>query len=135
MNPKDPWKPSAQNILSFQIDATSANYKASSLSLQIDSTGKYEYRVVMVKPTVDVPGIKTYSVQLSLNGNGELIDNFNYRSPGGEASIKLNKGTQFLTSAGQIEKGTTVGLTFTVYTSPGAVPAPNAFFDGCCVAG
>ncbi len=126
LNPKDPWKPSSQNLLSFQIDATSANYKASSLSLQIDSTGKYEYRVVMEKPTVDVPGIKKYSVQLNLNGNGELIDNFNYRTPGGEGTIKINIGTQFLNSSGQIEKGSSVGLTFTVYTTLGAVPAPNA---------
>ena len=126
LNPKDPWKPSPQNILSLQIDATSANYKPASLTLQIDSAGKYEYRVVMEKPTVDVPGIKKYSVQLNLNGSGELIDNFNYRTLGGEAAIKLNKGTRFLNSSGQIEKGSSVGLTFTVYTSLGAVPAPNA---------
>ena len=126
LNPKDPWKPSAQNVLSFQIDAESGNYKPATLSLEIDSMGKYEYRVVMEKPTVDVPGIKKFSTQLTLNGNGELTDNFYYRTPAGEAILKLKKGTQFLNSTGQIEKSASVGLAFTVYTSASAVPAPNA---------
>lgn len=126
LNPKDPWKPSPNNVISLQIDATSANYKAVSLTLQIDSTGKYEYKVLMEKPTVEVPGIKKYSTQLILNGNGELADNFSYRTAGGEGEIKLKKGTQFLNPSGQIEKGPSVGLQFTVYTSVGAVPVSNA---------
>jgi len=126
LNPKDPWKPSQQNTLSFQIGAASANYKPVSLNLQISESGKYEYRVMMEKTNVDASGIKTYFLPLNLNENGEVKDDFSYRSSGGEALIKLKKGTQFLKADGTVEKSTVVNLIFTAYTRRDVAPIPGS---------
>jgi len=126
LNPKDPWKPSSQNILSIQIEATSNKYKPANLNLKIDSTGKYQYRVMMEKLDVDQSGVKTYFFPLSLDKDGKLIDNFSFTSTGGEASLQLKAGTQFQKSSGDIEKGDLVYLTFKVYTKISAVPVANS---------
>ena len=125
LNPKDPWVPSSQNRLSFLINATSGNYKAVNLNLQIDATGKLEYRVMMEKTAVDASGIKKYLIPLNLNDNGELKENFTYRSSGSEALITLKKGTQFLNSNGVADKSPFVNLIFTAYSWRDAAPIPG----------
>lgn len=126
LNPKDPWKPSLQNVLSLHIEASSSKYKPVSLDLKIDSTGKYLYRVMMEKTNVDAAGLKTYTFQLNLDKDGKLKENFSYSSSGGEASLKLKAGTRFQKADGTIEKGDPVNLTFKVYTKQSAVPTAGS---------
>jgi hypothetical protein len=125
LNPKDPWVPSTQNKLSFLINATSGNYKAVNLNLQVAATGKLEYRVMMEKTAVDASGIKKYLIPLGLNENGELKENFTYRSSGSEALITIKQGTQFLNSSGVPDKSSSVNLIFTAYSWRDAAPIPG----------
>lgn len=129
LNPNDPWKPSVQSKQTFQIDATSAGYKAVNLTLQLDSTGKYDYRVMMEKINAGASGYKKYFFLLNLNGNGELKEDFSFITTGNEAALKLKKGTQFQNATGGVEKGTPVNLTFTVYTRLNAAPVPGALLE------
>jgi len=129
LNPKDPWKPSLQNILSLQIEATSSNYKPVSLNLKIDSAGKYQYRIMMEKTAVDASGVKAYFFQLNLDKDGKLIDNFIFNSSGDEASLQLKKGTQFQKANGEVEKGDLVNLTFKVYTNRNMVPVSSSLLS------
>lgn len=129
VNPKDPWKPSAQNTLTFQIEATSANYKGATLNLKIDATGKYEYRIMMEKTSAEVSGIKKYFFQPELNENGELKEDFGYFSSGKEASVRLKKGTQFLNSGGVVDKSPLISLSFTVYTKVSLAPVPGSLLS------
>ncbi len=126
LNPKDPWKPSAGNILSVQIEATNHLYKPVDLKLQIDSTGKYEYRVIMEKKDVDALGVKTYSFQLNLDKNGELENDFNFTSTAGEVMLNMKKGTQFQKANGDVEYISPVNLVLKVYTKLSAVPLPSS---------
>ena len=81
---------------------------------------------MMEKTNVDASGIKTYFLPLNLNENGEVKDDFSYRSSGGEALIKLKKGTQFLKADGTVEKSTVVNLIFTAYTRRDVAPIPGS---------
>ncbi len=129
LNPKDPWKPTLQNKLGIQIDATCANYKPANLNLQIDSTGKYQYIVMMEKTNVDALGVKKYACQLNLNDIGELENDFTISSTGNEAILKLKKGTQFLSSTRAVELSSYVNLSLTVYTKLNAAPVPGALLE------
>ena len=129
LNPKDPWKPTLQNKLGIQIDATCPNYKPASLNLRIDSTGKYQYNVRMEKSSVDALGIKKYAFQLNLNTLGELVNEVTISSTGHEAILKLKKGTQFLSSTRAVELSPYVNLTLTVYTKLNAAPVPGALLE------
>ena len=129
LNPKDPWKPTLQNKLGIRIDATCANYKPASLNLQIDSTGNYQYIVMMEKTNVDQLGVKKYAVQLNLTPMGELENNVTISSTGDEAILKLKKGTQFLSSTRAVEQTPYVNLTLTVYTKLNVAPVPGALLE------
>ena len=129
LNPNDPWKPTQQNKLSLQFNASSPNYKSISTSVQIDSTGKYEYRVMMEKSSVDASGVKKYVLQLPVNSAGELTNDFSYHSSANEASVEVNKGTQFIKADGTVDKSGQVNLVLTVYTSLGAAPLPGSLIS------
>lgn len=129
LNPKDPWKPTPQNKLGIQLDATCPNYKPASLNLQIDSTGKYQYKVMMEKTSVDALGIKKYVYQLNLNPLGELENDITLSSTGHEAILKLKKGTQFMGSTRAVDLSTYVNLTLTVYTRLNAAPVPGGLLE------
>lgn len=135
LNPKDPWKPSPQNVLSLHIAASSSKYKPVSLDLKIDSTGKYLYRVMMEKTNADAAGFKTYLFQLNVDKDGKLKENFSYSSSGGEASLQLKAGTRFQKADGTIEKGDPVNLTFRVYTKQSAVPTAGSLLADVVPAG
>lgn len=129
LNPKNPWKPSPQNVLSLQLQATSTNYKPVNLNLKIDSTGKYNYRIMMEKLDVDQLGIKTYFLPLNLDKDGKLIGNFAFASSGNEARIQLKEGTQFQKAGGDIEKGSQVNLIFKVYTKTSNIPGSSSLLS------
>ena len=129
LNPKDPWKPTTENKLGIQIDATCPGYKPASLSLQIDSTGKYQYKVMMEKTSVDAVGIKKYVYQLNLNSTGALENDITISSTGHEAILKLKKGTQFMGSTRAVDLSTYVNLSLTVYTKLSSAPVPGELVE------
>ena len=129
LNPKDPWKPSSQNKLDIQINATCANYKPASLNIQINNAGNFQYIVMMEKTSVDQLGVKKYAYQLNLNPLGELLNDTTISSTGHEAILKLKKGTKFLSSTRAVELTPYVNLTLTVYTKLNAAPVPGALLE------
>lgn len=122
LNPKDPWKPSSENALEIQLEATNQNYKTATQKLKIDSVGKYEFKFLMERKDVESSGIKTYSFQLILNKQGELLEDFIFSSTGNEMKILIKKGTTFLNANNETELKSPVNLVLKVYTKTSAVP-------------
>jgi len=129
LNPKDPWIPSAENLIKLNLEAESSKYKTVKLELKLDSIGKYQYDIRMERTDVDQQGFKAYFFELELDEEGRLIDDFEYSSSGGEGSIRLKAGTQFKKLNGDIEKTSPANLIFKVYTSLAAVPSNALLSD------
>lgn len=124
LNPNNPWKPSAKNIISLNFKATNENYKGVSLEINIDTIGRYSFDIYLEKTNVDKIGLKEYSYFLPLNENGGLIQEFNFYSTGNEAQLTLPLGTRFLNNEGKIVLAEKIKFNVKVFLTLGKAPVP-----------
>jgi hypothetical protein len=129
LNPNDKWVSSPDNVASIHIEANCDNYKTSDLDIRIDTTGKYEYLVMMEKTSVETTGVKKYVFHLKLNNKGELIEKFNFTSTANEVTLAIPEGTQFAKANGEIDTSSTVTVSLTIYNTISNAPIPYSLLQ------
>ncbi len=129
LNPKDPWVPSEDNILELNFNADNNSYKASDLSLELDSVGNYICDIYMEKNNVESLGVKEYTLILPLDETNSLKDEFSFMSTGDEVSLDISAGTKFLDQEGAVVTGDFVKMNIKLYLDKNKAAVPHSLIS------
>lgn len=129
LNPKDPWVPSTNNILSIMLKTENEQYKTSSVSINIDSLGSYSYNIYLEPNNVDKLGLKENTYYLGLNSQNELLENFIYSSSGNELSFIIPAGSKFEDENGKPVSGEKIKLNIRYFLQNGKAAVPSGLIN------
>lgn len=129
LNPKNPWVPDKNNIISLNFEANNDTYKSSEIQINIDSIGNYHFDIYMEQKNVEQTGIKEYSFYLPLNENNKLRDEFSFFTSGNEMQVTIPKDSEFMDDEGKIYTGEQIKINLKVFLSVNKATVPHSFIN------